>query len=52
MYYVIFCPTLNKDFNNNNNNNNNKTCFGDINSEEVKQIRHPDTEIHSSNELM
>ena len=23
MYYTIFCPTLNKDFNNNNNNNNN-----------------------------
>ena len=22
MYYAIFCPTLNKDFNNNNNNNN------------------------------
>ena len=23
VYYAIFCPTLNKDFNNNNNNNNN-----------------------------
>ena len=25
MYYTIFCPTLNKDFNNNNNNNNNNS---------------------------
>ena len=32
MYYAIFCPTLNKDFNNDNNNNDNNNNNNNNNS--------------------
>ena len=40
MYYAIFCPTLNKDFNNNNNNNNNnnKTSMAEFLSSEAGKL--------------